>query len=75
VKDRAAITAMLDEVIGTKAAEAHLAETGTKKKATLRKALTGNGRATVEGWMPAYVRFPQAQYTERPLTREARVVA
>ncbi|MEQ1698304.1 MAG: ParB N-terminal domain-containing protein [Hyphomicrobiaceae bacterium] len=67
-KDREAVSAMLSEVIGETAARSYLTETGTKKKAIIRKALSGNGRTKVEGWLPRYVQFPQAQYTGRPLT-------
>ena len=55
-KDREAIWAMLA-----------VTETGSKKKAILRKALAGDGRTKVEGWLPCYLRFPQAGYTDRPL--------
>jgi ParB family transcriptional regulator, chromosome partitioning protein len=66
-KDREAIGAMLAEVIGEPAARSYVTETGSKKKAILRKALAGDGRTRVEGWLPRYLRFPQAAYTDRPL--------
>ncbi len=67
-KDREAVSAMLSEVIGETAARSYLTETGTKKKVIIRKALSGDGRAKVEGWLPRYVQFPQAQYSGRSLT-------
>ena len=67
-KDRDAIGAMLGEVIGEAAARSYATETGSKKKAIIRKALAGDGRAKVEAWLPRYLRFPQAGYTGRPLT-------
>ena len=67
-KDREAVGAMLAEVIGEAAAQSYLTETGSKKKSILRKALAGDGRTKVEGWLPRYLRFPQAGYTDRPLT-------
>ena len=67
-KDREAVGGMLDEVIGKTAASTYTTETGAKKKAIIRKALSGEGRTKVDGWLPRYVRFPQAGYTERPLT-------
>ncbi|MBX9739395.1 MAG: ParB/RepB/Spo0J family partition protein [Beijerinckiaceae bacterium] len=74
-RDREAVSAMLTEVIGETAARSYLTETGTKKKAIIRKALAGDGRAKVEGWLPGYARFPQAQYTERPLTAKPQASA
>ena len=69
-KDRDAIGGMLGEVIGAAAARCYGAETGPKKKAIIRKALAGDGRTKVTGWLPGYFRFPQAGYTGRPLTAE-----
>lgn len=65
-KDREAVGAMLTEVIGETAARSYLTETGTKKKALIRRALAGDGRTKVEGWSPRYMQFPQQKYTERP---------
>lgn len=64
-KDREAVGAMLTEVIGETAARSYLTETGTKKKALIRKALAGDGRTKVEGWLPRYMKFPQQKYTAR----------
>ena len=75
VKDREAITAMLAEVLGDTAAASYLTETGTKKKAILRKALAGDGRTKVKGWLPRYMRWPQTGYTGRPLTAATRSMA
>lgn len=74
-KDREAVSGMLIEVIGETAARGYLTETGTKKKAIIRKALAGEGRAKVDGWLPGYLQFPQAQYTERPLTAKPQASA
>jgi ParB family transcriptional regulator, chromosome partitioning protein len=64
-KDREAVSAMLTKVIGETAARGYMIETGTgtKKKMIIRKALVGDGRTRVEGWLPRYRRFPQQQYT------------
>ena len=67
-KDREAVGAMLAEVIGESAARSYITETGAKKKAIIRKALAGEDRTKVEGWLPRYLQFPQARYTDRPLT-------
>ena len=71
-RDREAVGAMLTEVIGETAARSYLTDTGTKKKALIRKALAGDGRAKVDGWLPRYLQFPQARYTTRPLTTRPR---
>jgi ParB family transcriptional regulator, chromosome partitioning protein len=71
-RDREAVGAMLNEVIGETASRSCLTETGTKKKALIRKALAGDGRTKVEGWLPRYMAFPQAGYTERPATARQR---
>jgi len=59
---------MLAEVIGEAAARSYITETGSKKKAIIRKALAGEDRTKVEGWLPRYLQFPQVGYTDRPLT-------
>jgi ParB family transcriptional regulator, chromosome partitioning protein len=74
-KDREAVSAMLTKIIGETAARAYLTDTGTKKKAIIRKALSGHGRTKAEGWLPRYMRFPQAGYTARPMTANGRPVA
>ncbi len=66
-KDREAVGAMLEDVIGEAAAGSYITETGSKKKAIIRKALAGQDRAKVVGWLPRYLRFPLAGYTDRPL--------
>ena len=66
---------MLTEVIGARAAKSYLTETGTKKKAIIRKALAGEGRTKVDGWMPRTLTFPQRGYTQRPLTAHAQPAA
>jgi ParB family chromosome partitioning protein len=75
VKDREAVTAMLSEVIGEQAANSYLTDPGTKKKDIIRKALAGDGRTRVEGWMPRYMAFAQAQYTARALMGAAQQAA
>lgn len=74
-RDREAIGAMLSDVIGDAAARSYLTETGTKKKAIIAKALTGDGRTKVEGWLPRYMRFPMTGYTTRPMLARERAAA
>lgn len=75
VKDRETVTGMLVEVIGETAANSYLTETGTKKKAIMRKALLGDGRTKKEGWTPRYLAFAQGQYTSRPRAAGERLAA
>ena len=67
LRDRESIGAMLTEMIGERAADSYLTATGTAKKDIVRKALTGDGRSKVTGWLPRYMAFPQGAYTTRPL--------
>jgi len=67
LRDRDILGAMLAEMIGKRAADSYLTATGTAKKDIMRKALAGDGRSKVTGWLPRYMAFPQAAYTERPL--------
>jgi ParB family transcriptional regulator, chromosome partitioning protein len=71
-KDREAVGAVLTEVIGETASRSYLTETGTRKKALIRKALVGDGRTKVEGWLPRYMKFPQAAYTQRATIAQRR---
>ena len=75
VRDREAVGGMLAEVIGAREADSYLTATGTKKKEIIRMALTGTGRAKVEGWLPRYMRFRQGKYTERTLGARVRAAA
>lgn len=67
LRDRDSIGAMLAEMIGKRAADSYLTATGTAKKDIMRKALAGEGRSKITGWLPRYMAFPQAAYTARPL--------
>lgn len=67
LRDRQTIGAMQTEVIGKRAADSYLTATGTAKKEIMRRALAGDGRSKVTGWLPRYMAFPQGAYTERPL--------
>lgn len=51
LRDRQTIGAMLTEVIGERAADSYLTATGTTKKDIVRKALAGDGRSKVTGWL------------------------
>lgn len=74
-RDREVINAMLSEVIGKEAAASYLTGTGKSKKEIIRKALTGDGRKKVEGWLPRWMAFPGKAYTKRPLTKRPKPTA
>ncbi len=72
VRDREVANAMLREVAGRAVADGNLAEKLKVQKTIIRDHLDGaNGRPKVEGWTPAWLRFPVAGYTDRPfVTRD-----
>ncbi|MEP9358747.1 ParB N-terminal domain-containing protein [Sphingomonas sp. KR3-1] len=66
IKDREVLGAVLADVAGTDVAAANEAATGKVKRGIVRDCLTGeNGRAKVMGWVPKWMAFPPAAYTER----------
>ncbi|MDQ0250863.1 ParB family chromosome partitioning protein [Sphingomonas kyeonggiensis] len=77
VRDREVLGAVLRDVAGETVAKANEAATGKVKRRIIRDCLTGNGRAKVEGWVPKWMAFPPAAYTERggvpTVTRAAKV--
>ena len=57
---------MVVEVGGAEVVTANANEKGATLKAIVRDHLDGsNGRAKVEGWVPKWMAFPSAAYTER----------
>lgn len=78
IRDREVLSAVLHDVAGQTAAKANETATGKVKRRIIRDCLTGNGRAKVEGWVPKWMAFPPAAYTERggvpTVTRAAKVV-
>lgn len=66
IKDREVLDGILTEVGGEEAARANAKATGKVKRTIIRDCLKGeNGRAKVEGWVPKWMAFPPAAYTER----------
>lgn len=66
LRDREVGLAILAEVGGSAVASANAAEKGKTIKALIADFLTGeNGRPKVENWVPRWMRFPPAAYTER----------
>ena len=66
LRDREVLTALLAEVGGTALASANAKEKGSVIKGLIADHLTGaNDRPKVERWVPRWMRFPPAAYTER----------
>jgi len=66
LRDKEVLTALVAEVGGDDVAAANAKEKGTTLKAIVRDHLDGsNGRAKIEGWVPKWMAFPPAAYTER----------
>ena len=65
IRDREVLGAVLRDVAGDTVAKANETATGKVKRRIVRDCLTGNGRAKVEGWVPKWMAFPPAAYTER----------
>jgi ParB family transcriptional regulator, chromosome partitioning protein len=66
IRDREVIGCVLADVAGDTVATANEAATGKVKRGIVRDCLTGeNGRTKVEGWVPKWMAFPPAAYTER----------
>jgi ParB family chromosome partitioning protein len=72
IRDKEALSAMLEEVAGKQTADSYLTATGAKKKEVIQNALAGKGRPKKEAWQPRWMAFPQGQYTKRPLTQRAK---
>ena len=65
-RDREVLGYVLSEVAGEGVASANDSATGKVKRQIIRDCLTGeNGRTKVEGWVPRWMAFPPAAYTER----------
>lgn len=66
LRDKEVLTALVAEVGGAEVAAANAKEKGATLKAIVRDHLDGsNGRTKVEGWVPRWMTFPPAAYTER----------
>lgn len=66
LRDKEVLTALVAEVGGDDIAAANAKEKGATLKTIVRDHLYGNnGRTKVEGWVPRWMAFPPAAYTER----------
>ena len=75
VRDREVTTALLEDVIGKRAAASYLTDTAKAKRTIIAKSLKGECRQKVENWRPRGMAFPQGRYTERPLTARTAAAA
>jgi ParB family chromosome partitioning protein len=63
VRDRRVASAIVAELAGVPAAEANAEAKLKVQKGIIRDCLSGeNGRAKVEGWVPRWLKFPEASY-------------
>lgn len=66
LRDKEVLTALVAEVGGDEVAVANAKEKGATLKAIVRDHLDGsNGRTKAERWVPRWMTFPSAAYTER----------
>lgn len=66
LRDKDVLTTLVAEVGGNEVSAANAKEKGATLKAIVRDHLDGsNGRAKVERWVPKWMAFPPAAYTER----------
>ncbi|OWQ98203.1 ParB/RepB/Spo0J family partition protein [Sphingopyxis witflariensis] len=66
LRDKAVLTALVADVGGADVAAPNAKEKGATLKAIVRDHLNGsNGRTKVKGWVPRWMAFPPAAYTER----------
>jgi ParB family transcriptional regulator, chromosome partitioning protein len=66
LRDRDVLTHIVAEVAGESAASANASEKAKTMKTVIADALEGqNGRAKVERWVPRWMTFPPAAYTNR----------
>lgn len=66
IRDREVLDRVLAEVAGESVATGNASAAAKVKRGIFRDCLTGeNGRAKVEGWVPRWMRFPPAAYTDR----------
>jgi ParB family chromosome partitioning protein len=66
LRDKSIVTALLADIAGEAVAKANAGEKVKVQKRLIRDHLEGaNGRPKVEGWLPRWMAFPPAPYTER----------
>ncbi|MEZ5831652.1 MAG: ParB/RepB/Spo0J family partition protein [Dongiaceae bacterium] len=66
VRDRAVTNALLADVAGKSVADGNLTEKTKTQKQIIRDCLSGaNGREKAESWLPRWMAFPPASYTDR----------
>lgn len=65
IRDKEAITGMVREVAGDASADAHVASTAKVQKKIVSDCLNGMRQPQVTDWIPRYMAFPSAGYTQR----------
>ena len=66
IRDRAVTNALLAEVAGKSVADGNLSRENQAQKQIIRDCLAGaNGREKVQNWLPRWMAFPPASYTDR----------
>lgn len=65
LRDKAAINAMVREIAGDQAADAHTAATAKVQKQIINDCLSGQRQPEVKDWLPRYMAFPAGSYTQR----------
>jgi ParB family chromosome partitioning protein len=69
VRDRPAISALLESVAGKAVAEGNLASKAKDQRQIIRDCLNGaNGRAKIEDWLPGWMEFPPRALTPHGTT-------
>lgn len=65
MRDKDALNAMVAEVAGKEAADAHITATAKSQKAVIQACLDGTRKAKVKNWMPRHMAFPMQAYTKK----------
>lgn len=67
MRDKDALNAMVAEVAGKEAADAHITATAKSQRAVIQACLDGTRKAKVKNWMPRHMAFPQGSHVTTPL--------
>ena len=65
LRDKEAINAMLKQIGGKQAADAHIASTAKVQKKIITDYLDGTNKGGKKNWQPRYMDFPMRSYTKR----------
>ena len=62
MRHKGALNAMIAEVAGKEAADAHITATAKSQRAVIQACLQGTRKAQVKNWIPCHMAFPQGSY-------------